>query len=164
MIDAAVIGAGAWGTAFAIRLARKQKSVLLWAYEPDLVPSMRQTRENGLYLPGLRLADNIELTDSLEEAVSSSAIVIVATPSFALRETARRAAPTVGRQRRHQPPRRQAAPTVTDPRPGRCFVFEPGDVFRRPASGARPLRRWWWRRKGRAEQAGGRWGRWLRWR
>jgi hypothetical protein len=68
-------------------------------------------------------------------------------------QTARRAAPSVARQRRHQPPWRQAEQAMTDPSPGRCFVFEPGDVFRRPASGARPLRRWgrWW--KGRAKQA-----------
>jgi glycerol-3-phosphate dehydrogenase (NAD(P)+) len=86
-MDAAVIGAGAWGTAFAMQLARKGKNVLLWAYESELPAMMKATRENSLYLPGFTLPDTISFTGSLKEAAASSDTIIVATPSFAVRST-----------------------------------------------------------------------------
>ena len=80
-----VIGAGAWGTAFAIHLARTGKQVLLWVYEKDLCEYLRKTRENKDYLPGFVLPGTIGFTASLDEAVSYSNDVVIATPSFALR-------------------------------------------------------------------------------
>jgi glycerol-3-phosphate dehydrogenase len=44
----AIIGAGGWGTALAITMARHGKEVRLWAYEPYLVETMLATRENPL--------------------------------------------------------------------------------------------------------------------
>ena len=71
-MDLAVIGAGAWGTAFALQLAANGHKVLLWAYEPELVRVLRDTRENTYYLPGFRLPEGIEFTDDLRAAVKSS--------------------------------------------------------------------------------------------
>ena len=86
----AVIGAGAWGTAFALQLAANGHKVGLWVYEPELVRSLRDTRENAYYLPGFRLPEGIEFTDDLKATVESSSDIVIATPSFALRSTLRK--------------------------------------------------------------------------
>jgi glycerol-3-phosphate dehydrogenase (NAD(P)+) len=88
----AVVGAGAWGTAFAIQLAHKGHDVLLWVYEPELFELLRTGRENTYYLPGFTLPPNIDFTNDLSSAVTFSDSVVLATPSFALRSTIERAA------------------------------------------------------------------------
>lgn len=85
----AVIGAGAWGTAFAIHLARTGKHVLLWVYEQELCKLLEDTRENRDYLPGLILPDSIQFTTNLEEISAYSNDIVIAMPSFALRTTIR---------------------------------------------------------------------------
>ncbi len=84
-IDAAIIGAGAWGTAFSMLLARKGNEILLWSYEPELSEILQKTRENSYFLPGFTLPEKIRFTDDLDLAAQSSENVILATPSFALR-------------------------------------------------------------------------------
>ncbi|MBA4389519.1 MAG: glycerol-3-phosphate dehydrogenase [Syntrophus sp. (in: bacteria)] len=91
----AVIGAGAWGTAFAIHLARTGKHVLLWAYEKDLAALLKETRENSYYLPGFVLPEAIQFTPDLDEAVAYSHDIVIATPSFALRDIIQKAASTL---------------------------------------------------------------------
>ena len=58
-----VIGAGSWGTTLADLLARKGHDVTLWAFESELVEEMIRTRENRLFLSGIRLADNLIVTN-----------------------------------------------------------------------------------------------------
>jgi glycerol-3-phosphate dehydrogenase (NAD(P)+) len=82
-----VIGAGAWGTAFAIHLARQGHQVLLWVYEQELFDVLNKTRENTLYLPSFILQKQINFTYNLEELVNFSHDIVVAVPSFALRKT-----------------------------------------------------------------------------
>ncbi len=85
-----VVGAGAWGTAFSMHLARKGIQVMLWAYEPELFQILKRTGENSSYLPGFSLPPQISFTDSLDDVAGFSDTIVLATPSFALRETARR--------------------------------------------------------------------------
>ena len=85
--DIGVIGAGAWGTAVAMHLARKGLRVLLWAYEKELYEVLSAKRENNLYLPSFLLPDSMDFADSLETLVASAADVVIATPSFAVRAT-----------------------------------------------------------------------------
>jgi glycerol-3-phosphate dehydrogenase (NAD(P)+) len=82
-----VIGAGAWGTAFAIHLAKQGHQVLLWVYEQELYDILQNTRENTFYLPSFNLPDLISFTQNLEDLFSFSDDIVVATPSFALRKT-----------------------------------------------------------------------------
>ena len=86
-MNVAVIGAGAWGTAFAIHLARIGKKVLLWAFEKELVPRLRELKENTAFLPGFKLDDSIDCTNDLSMAIAYSDTIVIATPSFALRDT-----------------------------------------------------------------------------
>jgi len=82
-----IIGAGAWGTAFAIHLARQGYQILLWVYEQELFDILKKTRENSFYLPGITLQSQIAFSQSLEEITDFSDDIIVAVPSFALRKT-----------------------------------------------------------------------------
>jgi len=84
-----VIGAGAWGTAFAIHLAKKGCDVLLWVYESELYEILQKERINRLYLPGFSLPECIGFTGDLSEIVGFSKDIVVSMPSFALRDTIR---------------------------------------------------------------------------
>ena len=77
----AIIGAGGWGTALAIVLAPRFGRVRLWVYEADLAARMRATRENDVYLPGVRLPDQVEVVTELAYAVENAWIVLGAVPS-----------------------------------------------------------------------------------
>ncbi len=57
-----VVGAGSWGTAVANLLADKGLEVLLWCREEEVEVSIKEKRENELFLPGVRLSNNIEPT------------------------------------------------------------------------------------------------------
>jgi len=88
MMNVGVIGAGAWGTAFAVHLARKGYSVLLWVYEKDLCATLKSDRENSLFLPGVSLSPAIRFSTSLEAVADFAEDIVLATPSFALRHVA----------------------------------------------------------------------------
>jgi glycerol-3-phosphate dehydrogenase (NAD(P)+) len=80
-----VIGAGSWGTTLANLLAGKNFDTILYIYEPDQFVMMRQQRTNEKYLPGIELHPELQLTDSLAEAVNFSGYVVMAVPSHAVR-------------------------------------------------------------------------------
>jgi len=72
-----VVGAGAWGTALALVAARAGRNVMLWAREPDVLESVRQSRQNMRFLPGVELPLNIAMTGHLAEAAKADAILFV---------------------------------------------------------------------------------------
>jgi glycerol-3-phosphate dehydrogenase (NAD(P)+) len=80
-----VIGAGSWGTTLADMLAKKGHRVTLWAYEKELVSEMQTSRENSIYLPGIRLSDDLSFTDSLEAAVRDKDLLLFVVPTQVLR-------------------------------------------------------------------------------
>ncbi|MAT03460.1 MAG: NAD(P)H-dependent glycerol-3-phosphate dehydrogenase [Acidimicrobiaceae bacterium] len=90
-IRVAVIGAGSWGTTVA-SLAAINTPTTLWARRTDLVDTMRETRENPDYLAGFRLPDELQLTDSMEQAVGSADVLVMAVPSHGFRDIAAEAA------------------------------------------------------------------------
>ena len=49
----AVLGAGSWGTALALQLARNQHDVTLWGHRADHINALQNARENTRYLPGI---------------------------------------------------------------------------------------------------------------
>ena len=82
----AILGAGAWGTALAVKLAPRF-AVALWARDPGQVEALRATRRNARYLPDFVLPHAIHVTAQLRDAVRGARCVIVATPAAGLRET-----------------------------------------------------------------------------
>jgi glycerol-3-phosphate dehydrogenase (NAD(P)+) len=77
----AVLGAGSWGTALAIHLGRVGLPVRLWVRDPGRAASMRATRENARYLPGMALPDGVHVAADAPEALAGCGIVLLAVPS-----------------------------------------------------------------------------------
>ena len=93
----AVLGAGSWGTALAIHLARAGHDVRLWARDAAFVDELRDSRSNERYLPGVPMPDGVEPTSSLEVALREARFVVFAIPSHGLRAVAGWAAPHLQR-------------------------------------------------------------------
>ena len=83
----AVIGSGAWGTALSLVLLENGHQVTLWSHTEEESRTLRQTRENPM-LPGVPLPEELELTTEIG-CVKGCKAVVLATPSFAVRATAR---------------------------------------------------------------------------
>ncbi len=82
----AVVGAGSWGTALSLVLARRgDHSITMWSHTRLVADAIRQTRENSIYLPGLSIPESIRVTTHLEEAVGHAEILILVVPSEHLR-------------------------------------------------------------------------------
>lgn len=88
-----VIGAGSWGTALAMVLARAGHEVKIWARETEIAYRINNFHENGTYLPGVTLSDAIKGYTSLKECLHKRDIVVFATPSHTMREVAKKALP-----------------------------------------------------------------------
>jgi len=80
-----IIGAGNWGTALAATLAHMKSAIALWAYEPEVVASLRSRQENEIFLPGVKLPENISATGDLGEAMAGAEIVVTVMPSHVCR-------------------------------------------------------------------------------
>ena len=91
----AVVGAGSWGTALAMHLARVGHVVPLCARDGALAAAMQAARENTPYLPGVPLPDGVEPTADHHGAVASAGMVVWAVPSHGTRATLRRLAPSI---------------------------------------------------------------------
>jgi glycerol-3-phosphate dehydrogenase (NAD(P)+) len=77
----ATIGAGNWGTALAATFAQLGHAVTLWAYEAEVVESIRSRRENQLFMPGIKLPENLSASGDLGEALAGAEIVVTVMPS-----------------------------------------------------------------------------------
>ena len=86
-----VLGSGGWGTALALLLTDNGHDVTLWSHSARRSALLEQARENPR-LPGVPLPEALHLSAALDSLRESGAVVM-ATPSFAVRETARMAAP-----------------------------------------------------------------------
>src|ERR1700683_2014137 len=77
----AVLGAGAWGTALAVILARNGHRTILAARRRESRDQLARSRANAAYLPNVAIPDTVELTDSWSEAVADASMVVMAVPS-----------------------------------------------------------------------------------
>ncbi|MFI5403214.1 MAG: 2-dehydropantoate 2-reductase N-terminal domain-containing protein, partial [Planctomycetota bacterium] len=80
---AVVIGAGAWGTAMAIHLARKGHEVTLRARSHERARRLAEARENEVYLPGVKFPDRLAVTDG---SPGPSDFTVGAVPTQHIRE------------------------------------------------------------------------------
>lgn len=80
-----VLGAGSWGTALALMLARNGHEVMIAGRESDALESLSATRENLRYLPGFVLPEDVKVK-GLDEIDQSGDLVVVALPSAAVHE------------------------------------------------------------------------------
>ena len=78
-----VLGAGSWGTALALQLARNRHDITLWAHRREHAAALISARENSRYLPGVPLPDNLSISDDLAAAVHDAALILAVVPSRA---------------------------------------------------------------------------------
>lgn len=84
-----VLGGGGWAIALALVAHRRGHKITLWSHDPQELEDLRLHNENRTRLPGVFLPAGLELTSSVE-GVREADLVIMAVPSFAIRQTARR--------------------------------------------------------------------------
>ncbi|MDF2521536.1 MAG: hypothetical protein K0R84_2164 [Clostridia bacterium] len=95
MYNISIIGAGSWGTAVAVMLAKKGYDVKQWVRRQELCNSMKETKENLTYMPGVVLPNNIDISSDLEYCCKGSEILVIAAPSHAVREVVKNIKPYV---------------------------------------------------------------------
>lgn len=88
-----VIGAGAWGTTLAIRLADAQRPVTLWAHTPAANEELASARQNRRYLPGIVFPPNLRVVSDDGYLAEPHRYFVLAVPSAHLRATLQRLAP-----------------------------------------------------------------------
>jgi glycerol-3-phosphate dehydrogenase (NAD(P)+) len=82
-----VIGAGSWGTALAIQLAREGHPTRLWGRDGGQLDAMRLARRNARYLPDAGFPDTLQVAKDLAQALEQARDVLIVVPSHAFRAT-----------------------------------------------------------------------------
>ena len=82
----AVLGAGSWGTALAIRLAANHNAVCLWGHEPGFMKTLEKERQNRQYLPEFTFPENLSIEPDLATAIGQCRDLLLVVPSHAFRE------------------------------------------------------------------------------
>lgn len=80
-----VLGAGSWGTALAIQLARSDRPVVLWGHDSEMMAKLASQRVNQRYLPNIPLPERIIISADLEASVRGARDLLVVVPSHAFR-------------------------------------------------------------------------------
>lgn len=93
----AVIGAGSYGTALAITLARNGHPVVLWGHDPAHIAALEAARCNQAFLPDVRFPDTLSLESDLSRTLSASRDVLVVVPSHVFGDVLRQLRPTAAR-------------------------------------------------------------------
>ena len=91
----AVLGAGSWGTALAIQMARNTETIL-WGRNTAYLEEMAETRENSRYLPGIKFPQTLIIQPDLEQAISDADAVLVVCPSHAFGSVLEQIKPLLG--------------------------------------------------------------------
>ena len=89
MAKISVAGAGSWGTALAILLHDNGHEVILWSALKDEVSMLSEKREHESKLPGVKIPEEIAITDDLETTLKDRDLIVLAVPSPFTRSTAR---------------------------------------------------------------------------
>lgn len=81
-----VIGAGSYGTALAITLARNGHDVVLWGHDPNHISTLQHDRCNAAFLPDVPFPDTLHLESDLATALAASRDILVVVPSHVFGE------------------------------------------------------------------------------
>lgn len=97
--DIAVLGAGSWGTALAVQLARGGRAATLWGRAEDEPQRMSREKTNARYLPGVEFPATLTVDGDFERVISGHRDLLIVVPSHAFRAVA---AQLTGRLGKHQ--------------------------------------------------------------
>jgi glycerol-3-phosphate dehydrogenase (NAD(P)+) len=92
-METAVLGAGSWGTALALQLARAGNNVRLWDHKTERALQIEKRRENYQYLPGIPFPPSVCVSSDMAETLSGAELVVAVTPSQTMRGLMERALP-----------------------------------------------------------------------
>lgn len=95
-----VLGAGAYGTALAIAIAKTGTPTYLWSHNSVKAFQMAMGRQNADRLPGINFPECLHIISSLEDAIKRSRDIIIAVPSSAFRELLNRMKPAITKSHR----------------------------------------------------------------
>lgn len=95
MANVGVLGAGSWGTALALLLHKNGHHVTVWSISKEEVEMLSKEREHKSKLPGVKLPEEMQFTNVLEEAIQGKDFMVLAVPSPFTRATARNMKPYV---------------------------------------------------------------------
>lgn len=90
----AVVGSGGWGTAAAVHLTKNGHDVCLWSWQKEESDKLKADHENKEFLPGVKIPESIDFTSDIS-CVKGKDIVVLVTPSKAIRSTAKSMSPFV---------------------------------------------------------------------
>ncbi len=85
----AVVGAGAWGSALSIILSKNVPEVSVWARESEVVDSVKSARENAMFLPGIKIPENVEFSNDPGRVLGGAELVVWVMPIQYLGSTAK---------------------------------------------------------------------------
>ena len=83
----AILGAGSWGTALAVQLARSGRPVTIWGRNAGDLQDLARQRVNHRYLPGVTLPESVRPDADLRNVVRTHRDLLVCVPSHAFRST-----------------------------------------------------------------------------
>ncbi len=92
MTKVAFLGAGSFGTALSIMLAKRGIEVSIWAHKDETIEDINIKRENIRYLPNISIPSNVTGNTDMKVVIENSNIVVLSVPSHAVREVSREAA------------------------------------------------------------------------
>jgi glycerol-3-phosphate dehydrogenase (NAD(P)+) len=95
MATIAVLGAGAWGTALALVLARNGHTVRLWGHDPNQIQTLAKDHANQRYLPGVIFPDTLHPESNIKNVLEDVDGVLIVVPSHAFREVVEYAKPYI---------------------------------------------------------------------
>lgn len=84
-----VLGAGSWGTTLAILLHFNGHDITLWEYKRSYAKALNRSRENKVYLPGIKIPKEITISHSLAECCEDKHMIVLAVPSQFIRSVLR---------------------------------------------------------------------------
>lgn len=93
----AVIGAGSWGTALAIQLARNGHDTWMWDRSAERARAMDEQHENARYLPGIRFPGGLRVQNDVDQVLDGAELVVAVVPSQTIRPVFTELAGKLGR-------------------------------------------------------------------
>ena len=95
-----VLGAGSWGTALAMQLARAGHLTYLWSHSAEHVEAMQASGSNERFLPGVPFHNNLICSPDLKDCAAKANTILIVVPSHAFRETLHKIKPLLTKQHR----------------------------------------------------------------
>lgn len=86
MKNISIIGSGSWGVALGIHLAKMGNNIKMWSYKQEEADMINKERK-CMFLPNVYIPSNIHCTTNFKEAVEKTEMILIVTPSKAVRET-----------------------------------------------------------------------------